>query len=105
MKIRFTQQFLNLTGEAQTEYDVQVCGCGQCETGQYYCTTIPATYQRKPNNYGTSDFHHVHVSNVEPCDPESVPGPEPQEQAKPCVAEPAGDQPRPAPSETTEETK
>jgi len=106
MKVRTTKRYCDITGEEPREFETQICGCGQCETGQYYCTTEPATYLCRPNRppYSTaSPFHHVHASNVEPCDPLPAPGQEQKDQAGPCVAEPETKTVQPAHSETSKE--
>ena len=101
MKIQLTQSFLSIGSHQQQVMETRECDfveCGLCASGEYYCTTEPADYLCAPEGYPCSRLAHVHVSNVEPCDPDPSPNPE-SETVKPCVAEPPVEEAREALSE------
>jgi hypothetical protein len=100
MKIRFTDKYLALTGEENRVFETRKCEVAKTQSKRtkegimdvYLCTTEPATYLCRPENYPGCKFHHIHASNVEPCDPEPSQGQEPlpqqQVEAKPCIVDP-----------------
>jgi len=109
MKIQLTQSFLMMSprGTPPRVMETRECDfaeCGLCASGEYYCTTEPADYLCAPEGYPCSRLAHVHVSNVEPCDPDPPAVLETNEAVKPCVAEPTVDETRSALSEPTKET-